>query len=751
MNNSAYRGGALYVGEHSITSWSGVTIFEGNSAGFTGGVVYADVSSYISWKGLTNFAKNSAVNGGVLFIWEKTVVFSNGQTNFAGNSASENGGVLHISADSIATFVGNTTFDGNSAMTGGAVYSTSNVQGQKFYGVTFQFNSAEIGGAVATYGTGIGTSFKKPTEYINCSFLHNVATSSGGGVESAFGQDNFKGSYFVNNLADVGGALRVGGTVDISGSLFERNWARRAGSAVSSAGGVTAMKNTSFDGNSFVCFAGKYLTFLEGNNTARYNTVCDGCIEWEMCENCSIQEGTLNPVCSSTLKHTTAGDNVTLETLTIDKGYWRIATNSEEILPCYNADACVGGQTGSSNFCEVGYLGPYCSVCDEKYATTLAFTCSKCSGTDGDGFLAVATILLGIIVLGFVLVVTHLMSTEFTDRSNGFLNRVMRALPLQAIKIVIVVWQISTQFASVANVTYPDVYESFLKGVDFINLDLGWIVSVGCIVDTDFHDRMLATTISPLVVTALLAGTYIVAVHRTRNSEDALLKVRHRHASMILLLTFLVYSPVSSSVFRMFACDPLDGKTYLRADYRILCTDSKHRALPVYAAMMIAVYPVGIPLLYAILLFQCRNILSDDSREGNLRVRPIADLWTPYRPERFYYEVVEYFRRIFLTGIVVFIAPNTAAQIAVTALLAFAFFTVSEVLSPYASKVDTWLSRWGHIVVFLTMFFALLLKVDVSTEDDDSQGVFSVFLVGIHDFMILAVVMETFYVAWSIR
>ncbi|CAN0460998.1 unnamed protein product, partial [Scytosiphon promiscuus] len=84
---------------------------------------------------------------------------------------------------------------------------------------------------------------------------------------------------------------------------------------------------------------------------------------------------------------------------------------------------------------------------------------------------------------------------------------------------------------------------------------------------------------------------------------------------MALLMTFLIYSSVSSTVFRMFACETVDGgKEYLRADYTIECTTDKHKALQVYAWFMIMVYPVGIPVLYAIILFKHREVLQDKHR-----------------------------------------------------------------------------------------------------------------------------------------
>ncbi|CAN0280989.1 unnamed protein product, partial [Scytosiphon promiscuus] len=217
----------------------------------------------------------------------------------------------------------------------------------------------------------------------------------------------------------------------------------------------------------------------------------------------------------------------------------------------------------------------------------------------------------------------------------------------------------------------------------------------------------------------------------------------------LLLLTFLVYSSVSSVVFQTFACETLDdGVEYLRADYRIYCTDTKHKVMEAYAGLMILVYPVGIPLLYAVLLYQHRDVLSD-AHADKTAAQSISSLWESYRPERFYYEVVECGRRIMLTGVVVFIFPNDAAQIAITMLISFFFFAVFDFLSPYTCESDMWLSRVGHVLVFLSMFDMLLLKVDVSSERDQSQAVFAAVLVAGHVLMVLAIVLEVIGICYA--
>ncbi|CAM9433236.1 unnamed protein product [Laminaria digitata] len=278
------------------------------------------------------------------------------------------------------------------------------------------------------------------------------------------------------------------------------------------------------------------------------------------------------------------------------------------------------------------------------------------------------------------------------------------------------------------------------------------MTSVGCIVGMDFHGHLLLTTIGPILVFAFLGVTYALAVERNRGSAAALGSIQRKHLSAALLVTFLVYSPVSSALFQMFACEELhDDKYYLRADYRIECDLPRHRSLQVYAGFMILVYTVGIPLLYASLLFRNRDVLTDGVlRKTDLSVSTTSDLWISYKPNRLYYEVIECGRRVLLAGVVVFIYPNTAAQVAVTLMIAVFFLLVSEALAPYISRWDAWVSRMGHVIVFTSMYVALLLKVDLSNEGANGQKVFEAILVSAHAIMVLAVVVEAVAMAFAL-
>lgn len=62
-------------------------------------------------------------------------------------------------------------------------------------------------------------------------------------------------------------------------------------------------------------------------------------------------------------------------------------------------------------------------------------------------------------------------------------------------------------------------------------------------------------------------------------------------------------------------------------------------------------------------------------------------------PDLYYYEVIECGRRMLLTGVLIFIAPNTSAQTAMACIFAFASLLAFELLHPYLDPMDSWLYR----------------------------------------------------------
>ena len=75
--------------------------------------------------------------------------------------------------------------------------------------------------------------------------------------------------------------------------------------------------------------------------------------------------------------------------------------------------------------------------------------------------------------------------------------------------------------------------------------------------------------------------------------------------SLFLSLTYMVFASVSTTVFDTFNCERYgdDETFYMASDQSISCDDPTHKKYQGFAYVMIAVYPVGIPLLYFLLLY----------------------------------------------------------------------------------------------------------------------------------------------------
>ena len=291
---------------------------------------------------------------------------------------------------------------------------------------------------------------------------------------------------------------------------------------------------------------------------------------------------------------------------------------------------------------------------------------------------------------------------------------------------------------------YPDEYKDFLSKLSLINVDIGSILSYSCIAETNFYHRQLLTTTIPFLTLAALGGTYTLAKKRNGTPELATRTVQNKHRSAGPFVAFFVYSSVSSTVFKTFVCDSLDdGVTYLRADYSLTCWSHEHVGYVVYAIVMMVVYPLGIPAVFAWWLVRHRHDLTKPGRETVARPQSFSNLCAAYRPSRFYYEVVECGRRVVLTGAAVFVAPGSDAQIAVVLLLAVIFSFVSESMQPFAENVEMWLYRWGNGVLLTSMYVALLRKVDVSGDDAPTQSVFLGVFIAANVLMVVAVVIQS--------
>jgi hypothetical protein len=350
----------------------------------------------------------------------------------------------------------------------------------------------------------------------------------------------------------------------------------------------------------------------------------------------------------------------------------------------------------------------------------------------------------------------------------------LASLPWDKLRIPVVAFQIVTQFISITGLPLPNIYRKFLSWTDVFNLNLGWLLSLGCSAQIDFYQKLLITTLTPFAAAAALMCTHTAVRYKNqvqavpeyssqRITEPArtskLEKTLAKHYLVFLAMTFLIYSTVSTTVFQTFACDTVDDfaakkASYLRADYSIQCDTHEHKMYKAYAAVMVFIYPLGIPALYAWLLWCNRSKLGSNNdtsvrmlnRHRDVSLRSTRFLWKTYTPKMYYWEVVECMQRLLLTGAIVFIKPGTRAQVTVACILAVVSMVIAVHCRPHADTLDGRIYTVGAMIIFLSMFLSLAMKTDKSNETKDSQNAFAVVLIILNVIMVGAAVLQMFLV-----
>jgi hypothetical protein len=279
-----------------------------------------------------------------------------------------------------------------------------------------------------------------------------------------------------------------------------------------------------------------------------------------------------------------------------------------------------------------------CAVCAAGYSSSIRYDCSKCSGDKKEAIYAGIIVILLLCAAGIIFLLLDLLglgdgSDAISVIKNCGVIQKLASFNWNKLRIPIVAFQIVTQFINVTGLPLPDIYLKFLSWTDVFNLNLGWLLSLGCLTKIDFYQTLLITTLIPLAITAALSITHAhvryrlrvkaaeshisqraVAQARTARLEKALSK----HIVVFLAMTFFIYSTVSTTVFQTFACDTIDDSaaiktSYLRADYSIQCGTSEHTLYRIYAGFMVIIYPLSIPALYAWLLWRNRHKLSSNN------------------------------------------------------------------------------------------------------------------------------------------
>lgn len=224
-------------------------------------------------------------------------------------------------------------------------------------------------------------------------------------------------------------------------------------------------------------------------------------------------------------------------------------------------------------------------------------------------------------------------------------------------KIFLSLMQVLSQVGTIFEIRFPPIYAFVLKWINVLQLDLFSLMPLECIFETNFHTKLLFRTLIPLGIMGFLALFSRICAMRGAKAANAG-NTRSAASSewlstfllnLVFTILFLIYPSTSTNIFSTFQymllhhdfpshsahshgsphlhslpliryahwfalcwpsnrCKPFDDGTWrLRADLLIDCNSDAHKLMYIYAGVMVAIYPIGAPALYAYLLFRCHG------------------------------------------------------------------------------------------------------------------------------------------------
>ena len=186
--------------------------------------------------------------------------------------------------------------------------------------------------------------------------------------------------------------------------------------------------------------------------------------------------------------------------------------------------------------------------------------------------------------------------------------------------------------ASVASLL--NVFNNFNLSIDALGLPLS------CLELGSFFDQLLFLVLSPCALSLLVLASSMATEVFIKRKAASLKAALIRALPYLLYLLFFAFPLVSSRAFQGFDCEEFDdGTRFLRVDYSLDCNDAAYGRVVILAWIAIALYPIGVPLLYLTLLLHARKaILTEQPTDLS---RSLTFLHQDYAPSMYWWEFVE--------------------------------------------------------------------------------------------------------------
>ena len=346
----------------------------------------------------------------------------------------------------------------------------------------------------------------------------------------------------------------------------------------------------------------------------------------------------------------------------------------------------------------------------ERYFDDIDARCHDCG--DVGVRLAVVIVVVVLLIVAMLVAALVLEGEGSQGASSGFAKflidarRIWRMARMRhKTKVGIGFYQCLAAVPGVFNLTTPVGLEHYAKWLDVLEVpvDIDEMVVPGSCLG-NYQSRLWFGSMWPIVLVAFFAVFFVGNEFRLQRSRGAvdeegaqgvgavILAGLQRCLPLALTVSFVVVPSASTRLFQTFRCDSFEYdaagevREYLHNDYALNCQSDEYDATRGTAIFLLIIWPVGVPLLYAALLWASRAALLKGMRTT------LSDathfLSGDYKSTVFWWEPVEMCRKLLLTGWLLLV-DSTAEQtrVVVAILLTVFFLNIRLAVKPLAKCV----------------------------------------------------------------
>jgi hypothetical protein len=157
--------------------------------------------------------------------------------------------------------------------------------------------------------------------------------------------------------------------------------------------------------------------------------------------------------------------------------------------------------------------------------------------------------------------------------------------------------------------------------------------------------------------------------------------IRDAAAGRLFLLVFLLYPAVTNKIFEGFLCRSIgDDASVLHVDYSVGCESPAYTLMWLMCAVLVVLWPVGLPSGLLFMMWKERELIKAGDPDTEQKFDFVL---SDYQSSHWYWECVELFRKLILSGLISVFQRGSIAQTVLATLISFMFFALSFHVQPF--------------------------------------------------------------------